>query len=196
MRVLPLGTDAVVVDDPPGGPTAWAGGLDDDRVIDLVPAARTVMVRVADPADLAAVVAGFDAVEPAWSDGDGGEVVIPVRYDGEDLADIAASTGLEIGEVVSLHVQAIYRVEFCGFAPGFGYLSGLPSQLHLPRRSTPRTRVPAGAVAIADRYSAVYPRSSPGGWHVLGVTDEILFDPSRRPPAILRPGVRVRFVPC
>ena len=124
----------------------------------------------------------------------GADVVrIPVVYDGPDLAEVADATGLTTREVVGLHTAATYRVDFCGFAPGFGYLSGLPEALHRPRRQTPRTRVPAGAVAIASHYSAVYPTASPGGWHLLGSTDVSMFDPARTPPALLAPGTRVRF---
>jgi KipI family sensor histidine kinase inhibitor len=132
-------------------------------------------------------------VVPEDDDAVGDEVVIPVRYDGADLAAVAAATGLTVGEVVAAHCGATYRVAFCGFAPGFGYLTGLPERLHVPRRSTPRTRVPAGAVAIAAGYAAVYPRPSPGGWHLLGSTDLVLFDPDRQPPALLAPGNVVRF---
>ncbi len=120
-------------------------------------------------------------------------VTIRVRYDGEDLAEVADAIGAQPSEVVALHTSATYRVAFVGFAPGFGYLTGLPRRLHLPRRRVPRVRVPAGAVAVADAYSAVYPSSSPGGWHLLGTTEEWLFDVQRDPPARLRAGAHVRF---
>ena len=108
-------------------------------------------------------------------------VVVPVRYDGEDLQSVADSAGLDVDEVMAIHSVAEYVVAFCGFAPGFGYLRGLDRRLHLPRRPTPRTRVPAGSVAIAAEYTAVYPRPSPGGWHLLGSTDLVMFDPDRSP---------------
>jgi KipI family sensor histidine kinase inhibitor len=106
---------------------------------------------------------------------------------------VAVRTGRSEDEVVALHSSAEYRVGFCGFMPGFGYLLGLPPELQLPRRSTPRTRVPAGSVAMAAEFSAVYPSASPGGWHLLGTTDLMLWDESRHVPALLVPGTRVRF---
>lgn len=120
-------------------------------------------------------------------------VTIDVRYDGPDLHDVATRLGISAADVVALHSGATYRVAFFGFAPGFAYLTGLPEVLQLPRRDTPRTSVPAGAVAVASTYTAVYPRSSPGGWHLLGHTDATMFDPDRDPPTLLQPGDIVRF---
>jgi len=114
-------------------------------------------------------------------------------YDGADLGEVADGTGLTVEEVIARHVAGGYRVEFCGFSPGFGYLSGLDPALHLPRRHTPRTRVPAGAVAIAAGYSAVYPTVSPGGWHVIGTTTATLWNTDADPPAAMWPGRSVRF---
>jgi KipI family sensor histidine kinase inhibitor len=122
-------------------------------------------------------------------------VTLPVSYDGPDLAVVAEATGLAVDEVVRLHAATVYTAAFTGFAPGFAYLTGLPEQLQLPRRAEPRTRVPAGSVAVADVYTAVYPRESPGGWNLLGTTDAVLFDPDRVPAALLPPGTRVRFAP-
>jgi KipI family sensor histidine kinase inhibitor len=167
-------------------------------VVDVVVGADSVVVVVDDPAALGPVTsaAACAGVEPAGGAGGSGPVVeIPVTYDGPDLADVASRTGLSEAEVVEAHAGARYEVAFVGFAPGFGYLRGLPDVLRLPRRSSPRDAVPAGSVAIADAWSAVYPRVTPGGWHLLGRTDEVLFDPERRPPALLAPGVEVRFVP-
>jgi KipI family sensor histidine kinase inhibitor len=107
---------------------------------------------------------------------------------------VAAATGLEVAEVVDRHRRAAYRVAFCGFSPGFAYLTGLDPALHLPRRAEPRTRVPAGSVAVAGPYTAVYPRATPGGWHLLGTCGQRLWDPDADPPARLTPGTRVRFV--
>jgi KipI family sensor histidine kinase inhibitor len=121
-------------------------------------------------------------------------VEIFVRYDGDDLDFVAEQCGITTRDVISLHTSVDFTVEFCGFAPGFAYLIGLPSSLILPRRTTPRPRVTAGSVAIAAHYSAVYPRESPGGWHVLGTTTHDMWDIDRRPPAVLQPGMRVRFV--
>jgi KipI family sensor histidine kinase inhibitor len=120
-------------------------------------------------------------------------VTLPVRYDGADLDAVAAASSLTASEVVRRHSSATYVAAFCGFAPGFAYLTGLDPALHLPRRSTPRTRVPAGAVAIAGDYTAVYPHPSPGGWHLLGHTDAPVWDVERPRPNLLVPGTRVRF---
>lgn len=166
-------------------------------VVEVVPAMRTVLVVFDDRG----VVAGADrsAVEAALVDTGpapqhaGPLVTVPVRYDGVDLAEVAARTGRSEAEVVALHCSAEYRVGFCGFMPGFAYLLGLPPELQLPRRSTPRTRVPAGSVAMAAEFSAVYPSASPGGWHLLGTTDLVVWDESRLVPALLVPGMRVRF---
>jgi KipI family sensor histidine kinase inhibitor len=124
---------------------------------------------------------------------------IPVRYggaDGPDLEAVAERAGLRPADVAEIHAGATYRVLFLGFAPGFGYLGGLPPTLATPRRPSPRERVPAGSVAIAGEQTAIYPRSMPGGWQLIGRTDTVLFDPRRDPPALLRPGAAVRFVPA
>jgi KipI family sensor histidine kinase inhibitor len=126
-------------------------------------------------------------------------VEIPVRYggeDGPDLAEVAARVGRSQADVVTLHSGTVYRVYMLGFSPGFGYLGTLPEALALPRRAEPRVRVPAGSVAIAERQTAVYPSSSPGGWHLIGRTDLVMWNPSATPPARLSPGQRVRFVPA
>ncbi len=120
-------------------------------------------------------------------------MTIPVEYAGDDLAEVAERGALTVDEVIDAHSGATYTVAFCGFAPGFAYLTGLPAALHLPRRATPRPRVPAGSVAIAGDLAAVYPTASPGGWHLLGRTTVGLFDPAGRPPALLTPGTKVRF---
>lgn len=197
MRMLPMGERAVLVEDPPGGPAAWSRGVrshDVPGIVDVVPAASTVLVRWDGDqvVDIAAVLA---VVEPLAGDDAVGHVTIPVRYDGPDLAAVAVTAGVDIDEVVALHSGASYDVAFCGFAPGFAYLIGLPEPLRLPRRSTPRTSVPPGSVAIAAGYTAVYPRSSPGGWHLLGRTDLVMFDPDRPSPVLLTPGTRVTFEP-
>lgn len=122
---------------------------------------------------------------------------IPVEYGGEagpDLAEVAASCGLSEREVAALHAAGEYEVYFLGFQPGFAYLGGLDRRLHVPRRARPRSAVPAGSVGIGGSHTGVYPRSSPGGWRIVGRTALTLFDPSGRPPALLAPGDRVRFV--
>ncbi|MET0315460.1 MAG: allophanate hydrolase subunit 1, partial [Rhodococcus fascians] len=120
-------------------------------------------------------------------------VVVAVTYDGEDLSDVAEATGLTVAEVVRAHTEQTWTVAFGGFAPGFGYLVGQDDRLTVPRRTTPRTTVPAGSVGLAGEFSGVYPRSSPGGWQLIGRTDAVLWDVERDPPALLRPGVTVRF---
>jgi KipI family sensor histidine kinase inhibitor len=136
-------------------------------------------------------------VDDRWST-DMPPLEIPVRYggtDGPDLVTIAELTGLSAAQVIEMHAATPLRVLFLGFAPGFGYLGPLREALVVPRRATPRTRVPAGSVAIAGPHAAVYPVESPGGWHLLGRTSMTLWDPLRTPPVTLRPGDRVRFVP-
>ena len=161
---------------------------------DLVPAERTVLIDgLEDPAPLARDLACWTFPErPATS---GELVTLPVRYDGSDLTEVARAWDLTPAEAAQLHSSLEYRVAFCGFAPGFAYLTGLPEQYHLPRRPTPRTSVPPGSVAVAGPYTGVYPRSSPGGWHLIGTTTANLWDLSRGEPALLTPGTRVRFQP-
>jgi KipI family sensor histidine kinase inhibitor len=123
-------------------------------------------------------------------------IEIPVCYGGDcgpDLAEVAAHVGLHCDEVIARHSAAEYRVAMLGFAPGFPYLFGLDASLHLPRRASPRTRVPAGSVAIGGAQTGIYPRELPGGWQIIGRTPLTLFDPARDPPALLAPGQRVRF---
>jgi KipI family sensor histidine kinase inhibitor len=120
---------------------------------------------------------------------------IPVRYDGPDLQHVAEQTGLSPSEVIRRHAEPEYLVYLLGFAPGFGYLGDLHPSLVLPRRSSPRTRVPAGSVAIAGAQTAVYPLATPGGWQLLGSTSLKMFDPARDPAALLKAGDRVRFEP-
>ena len=116
-----------------------------------------------------------------------------VVYDGEDLAEVAKHVGLTEEEVVRRHTAPLYDVAFLGFVPGFPYLTGLDPALRLPRRPRPRTRVPAGSVALADGYTGIYPQATPGGWHILGRCPVRLFDATRAQPALLMPGDSVRF---
>jgi len=120
---------------------------------------------------------------------------IPTRYDGPDLDEVAERVHVPRDEVIRRHAEREYHVLAIGFLPGWGYLGPLDPALSLPRRTTPRTRVPAGSVAIAGVQTGVYPRVTPGGWHLIGATDVVLFDPAREPPALFRAGDRVRFVP-
>jgi len=121
--------------------------------------------------------------------------LIQVRYDGLDLDAVATATGLSIREVIDRHSAREYTVDLLGFVPGFAYLSELDPALHLPRRPEPRPRVPAGSVAIAGAQTAVYPLDTPGGWHLIGRTETVMFDPAREPAALLRAGDAVRFEP-
>lgn len=164
-------------------------------VTDLVPAARTVLLRLGPDADPDQVTAALDELRRPADTGTarGATLTVPVHYDGEDLDDIAALTGLGPREVVAAHTATVWTVAFCGFSPGFGYLVGGDPRLRVPRRSEPRTRVPSGAVALAGEFTGVYPRASPGGWQLLGRTDLCTWDPDRDPPGLLRPGIRVRF---
>ena len=123
-------------------------------------------------------------------------VEIPVCYGdefGPDLDDVAQRAQLGLREVVARHTAAEYRVAMLGFAPGFPYLLGLAGALHTPRRASPRTRVPAGSIAIGGAQTGIYPRELPGGWNLIGRTPLQLFDVGRDPPALLAPGMRVRF---
>ncbi|MFI7544288.1 allophanate hydrolase subunit 1 [Actinoplanes sp. NPDC049599] len=164
-------------------------------VVDLVPAARTVLIRL-DPA-----VTSPAAVEKATAglhvDGSRraglGSVEIPVRYDGPDLTEVARRTGLSPDEVVTLHTGSRWTVAFAGFAPGFGYLTGGDPRLDVPRRDSPRTRIPAGSVGLAGRFSGVYPNDSPGGWQLIGNTSARMWDLDRPEPALLVPGIEVIF---
>ncbi len=121
---------------------------------------------------------------------------IRVTYDGPDMKHVSQSCGLAVDDVIARHSDRPYTVDLLGFVPGFAYLSELDLSLQLPRRSQPRPRVPAGSVAIAGAQTAVYPLDTPGGWHIIGNTDKVMFDPSNDPPALLRAGDRVRFVPA
>ena len=162
-------------------------------VVDVVPAATTVLVTV-DRGDRLAAVAGPAAdVVAVPAAASAPIVVLEVAYDGPDLEAVAARAGMAVDEVVARHLAGSYRVAFCGFAPGYAYLEGLDPALHVPRRAEPRTRVPAGAVAVAGPYTAVYPRATPGGWQLLGTCRERLWDPAGDPPSRLVPGTPVRF---
>jgi len=118
---------------------------------------------------------------------------IPVRYNGIDLDGVAAATGLSVEEVVARHSGKTYTVDLLGFVPGFAYLSELDAALQIPRRAQPRPRIAAGSVGIAAAQTAVYPLDTPGGWHIIGSTEIVMFDPARDRPALLAPGDTVRF---
>jgi KipI family sensor histidine kinase inhibitor len=198
--VLPCGPRAVLVECGAAAVPEMSRVL---RTLDgvrwVVPAATTVLVEHdGRPMTIDAVNEATGAVGEHITalPGDAGTVVeIAVRYDGDDLPAVADLCGVDVAEVVALHTRRELVSAFCGFAPGFAYLTGLSEPLAaVPRRPTPRTRVPAGAVAIAGGYSAVYPSASPGGWYLIGHTDAVLWDPTADVPALLPPGTRVRFV--
>ncbi|MEU0567907.1 allophanate hydrolase subunit 1 [Nonomuraea sp. NPDC005983] len=170
-------------------------------VVEIVPGPETVLV-IAPGADqqrlraqLTALLATCErpcAPSTARTAGDA-VVTIPVVYDGEDLPAVAELAGIPTGEVIARHTGRELVVGWLGFAPGFAYLTGLDETLHVPRLDTPRTSVPAGSVAIAGPYSAVYPTASPGGWRLLGRTSLPVWDVDADPPSLFRPGTRVRF---
>jgi KipI family sensor histidine kinase inhibitor len=210
VRLLPMGDSAVLIETDDidavlaisaaltplveAGPGVWG------EVDDLVPAARTLLVVARPTTDLTtlrravvdAIAAPAAGVTRAASSG-GDVLEVPVRYDGPDLEEVARQTGLGPAEVVAAHTGSTWRVAFGGFSPGFAYLVGGDPRLEVARRSEPRTRVPAGSVALAGLFSGVYPRESPGGWQVIGRTDAVLWDVTRTPPALLAPGLTVRF---
>lgn len=159
---------------------------------DVVPGARTLLLDGLDD-PRATARAALAWVLPPVPAAIGGLVELDVVYDGDDLPAVAHSWGLDVAAAAARHAAVTYTVAFCGFAPGFAYMSGLPDELAVPRRATPRPRVPAGAVALAGTYTGIYPQRSPGGWQLIGHTDARLWDADREPPALLVPGTRVRI---
>ena len=193
--LLEFGTTAEVL--------AWTEALraaELPGVVDLVPAAQTVLMILADSGcqapvrqRIGRVTPDADSIADAGSPPDEADVVLHVTYDGADLDEVARLTGLSVDEVVAAHTGRPWRVGFCGFAPGFGYLLDGDERLQVPRRAEPRTKVPVGAVALAGSFSGVYPRESPGGWQLIGRTDAALWDIDRDEPALLTPGRWVQF---
>ncbi|MDO3634422.1 5-oxoprolinase subunit B family protein [Mycolicibacterium arseniciresistens] len=195
----------------PCGEHAWLLDLDDNAMVhrwaaaireaelpgvrEVVPGLTTVLVTFdAGLTNASALRAALCTLQPRPDQSeDHDHHVIDVRYDGEDLDDVSKLTGLTVAEVIAAHTESVWTVAFCGFAPGFSYLVGGDPRLYVPRRDESRVRVPAGAVAIAGAFSAVYPRVSPGGWQLLGHTDAVLWDSAADPPAVLRPGAVVQF---
>lgn len=190
MQTLPVGRNAVLVEVTTAEEAVSLATWARDRSLarDVVPGAETVLLDgVHDPAGLADVLLEWRPTEVEA----GPLVELPVTYDGPDLEDVARRWGCGVDEAVRRHQSVEYVAAFCGFAPGFAYLSGL--DLEVPRLDTPRTRVPAGSVALAGRWCGVYPTESPGGWRILGRTDAVLWDVTQPQPATLAPGTRVRF---
>lgn len=184
VRVRRYGWDSLLLE--VDEPAAWFRALqacDELECEEIVPGARTVLLRgvVRTP--------DFASMTVAAAVGGSAEIVVPVRWDGADLDDVGRLWGGR--DPVEVMRQTVFTVAFCGFAPGFAYLSGLTASV--PRLDSPRTSVPKGSVAVAGTYAGIYPRSSPGGWRLLGRTDIELFDLGRDPPALLGPGMRVRF---
>lgn len=199
LRILPSGTTGLLVE---------VGDLDEvlslyaalkdaqlTGVVDLVPAGRTILVVGQSGVDLRSLSERVLDVRPvAHQRIPGARVEVPVRYDGDDLAAVAAALDCSVEALVTRHTAEEWVVAFCGFAPGFAYLAGTRYEWAVPRRASPRTKVPAGSVALAGEFSGVYPRESPGGWQLVGRALVEVFDPNREPPALLVPGARVRFV--
>lgn len=167
-------------------------------VLDIVPASRTILIKLADPRYQAPtrqrlgklrLQPGAAPIGPAGQ----ADVTIDVVYDGADLHEVATLTGLTPAQVIAAHTGTPWQVGFMGFAPGFAYLVGGDERLHVPRRAEPRTSVPAGAVGLAGEFSGIYPRQSPGGWQLIGRTDAVMFDVHRDQPALLTPGTWVQF---
>lgn len=207
MNLLPCGDRAFLVELPDAAARralndALADAIPEDArfapVVEHIPAARTVLVRVNSPTAVRPVAQAVQelATSPrgAHKVGTATVVEIPVRYDGEDLDTVAEHTGLSVTEVIARHTGQLWTVEFAGFMPGFGYLLGEEGGLTVPRRDSPRTRIPAGSVALAGDFTGIYPQASPGGWQLIGTTDVTLWDVGRTPPALLIPGARIRFV--
>lgn len=199
MRFYPVGLEALLVE---------LANLDETLALfdalqqapihgieDVVPAARTLLVQFRPSAiERQALAAQIAARDVSGGQRQAGTLIeIPVHYNGEDLDEVARVLGLTRDEVISRHTGSDYSVAFCGFAPGFAYLSG-GAGFVVPRRGTPRTRIPAGAVALAGEFSGIYPHASPGGWQIIGITGTCLWDLNRKQPALLQPGHRVRFV--
>jgi KipI family sensor histidine kinase inhibitor len=162
-------------------------------IVDVVPAARTILLDgIADPVSVTQELVKWHRFRATPAEGP--LVELETVYDGDDLDSVAQICNLSSSELIAAHTGLTFVSTFCGFSPGFAYLSGLPERLQVPRRDNPRTSVPAGSVALAGEFCAVYPRTSPGGWQIIGRTAASLWDPSADPPTLLQPGTSVRFV--
>ena len=200
MRSRLLGEDALLLEcEGPGQVRAAyaealerrAGGLLD--CVDVVPGASTLLLDGLHDRDQ--VRAGLEEWRLEEPDADAAEVVeLGVTYDGPDLEAVAERWGMSVEAAVRRHRELDHVVAFCGFAPGFAYVSGLPEELAVPRLEEPRATVPVGSVGLAGRFTGIYPRASPGGWQLIGRTDSRLWDLRRTQPALLVPGTRIRFV--
>jgi len=200
MSVLDYGDQALLLQfDSTAEVLAWAAALREAAlpdVLNVVPAARTVLVELDGPGRRDAIRRQLDTIQVAANAEPAAPLsplVIDVTYDGADLDEVAELTGLSAAQVVDAHTTTLWRVGFCGFAPGFAYLVGGDPRLAVPRRSDPRPSVPAGSVGLAGEFTGVYPRRSPGGWQLIGRTDAELWDIDRPDPALLTPGTWVQF---
>lgn len=166
-------------------------------VVDIIPASQTVLVKLAAPRYRVGVRRRLPALDvtpvAAAAPSDTPDVVIDVVYDGPDLAAVAEATGLSVAQVIHAHTATPWTVGFGGSTPGFAYLLGGDPRLQVPRRPELRAAVPAGSVALAGRFSGIYPRQWPGGWQLIGRTDAVLWDLDRPAPALLTPGLSVQF---
>ena len=161
-------------------------------ITDVVPGARTLLLDGIDPSAAARELPTWSL--PATAPNEGPIIEIGCTYDGPDLEEVAVQWRVDAEDVVRIHTSIVHSVAFCGFAPGFAYMTGIGESRSVARRASPRTAVPAGSVAVAGVYTGIYPNRSPGGWQLLGHTETAVWDPGRRPPALLEPGRRVRFV--
>lgn len=190
LRCRAVGVDAVLVEVADAAQALdlalWGRGRIES--VEIVPAARTVLFDGCVPERVTAALRDW---LPGAEAPEGPLVELAVDYDGPDLASTASLLGLSPSELVEQHVAVEHVVAFCGFAPGFGYLAGSPWDV--PRLDSPRPRVEPGSVGLAGTWTGAYPSASPGGWRLIGCTDAVLWDPSRREPALLAPGTRVRF---
>jgi KipI family sensor histidine kinase inhibitor len=201
LHAWPAGEAGYLIDVPDADPAQVAQGLRTVAgrrrigLVDVVPGLSTVLVMLAEPMPyrLFRVLLAEVESEPVTGTGDTGTITIDVHYDGPDLPEVAELTGLGVQQVVDLHAQTEFHAAFSGFAPGFVYLTGVPEALRVPRRPEPRASLPGGSVALADQFTAVYPRPSPGGWRLIGSTAKVLWNVEQAPPAVIRPGMTVRF---
>ena len=201
LRLLDYGDHALLVQcDSTAEVLAWTRALREADLLgvtDIVPASRTVLVKLDghrhQPGTRQRIAKLRVVPDEQVADAGVVDIVIDVVYDGADLAEVASETGLDVAGVIAAHTGTPWRVAFGGFVPGFAYLVGGDPRLHVPRRSEPRTEVPAGSVALAGEFSGVYPRETPGGWQLIGRTDAVLWDIDRAEPALLQPGMTVQF---
>lgn len=192
MKVLPYGDAAILLNCASlREAQRWYDALQ-GKTDEAVLGAQSVLIR-GDPVTLRHLVAATTPSEAATAT-EQPPLEITVCYDGADLDAVAAATALTTAEVVAAHTDRAWTVAFGGFAPGFAYLTGGDARLAVPRRSSPRTRIPAGSVGLAGPFSGIYPRESPGGWQIIGRTDSVIWDIEREPPAILTPGRSVKFI--